>query len=79
MEILGSCLSDRSWWVRSNAGMGLFACGKKGIQELHRIAEQSDDKFARDMAMRTLTSDPLYHAFGQDSGLLTPESQEATP
>ena len=68
---LGACLSDRSWWVRNNAGVGLFSCGKRGIRELHRIAHNSDDKFARDMAMRTLTSDPMFHAFEKESDLST--------
>lgn len=57
---LGACLSDRSWWVRNNAGAGLFNCGRKGVAELYRIAAESEDRFARDMAMRTLTADPLY-------------------
>ncbi len=63
---IGVCLTDRSWWVRSNAGQGLFNCGPKGIAELYRIAAESEDKFARDMAMRTLTSDPLYHDLGRE-------------
>lgn len=67
---LGACLSDRNWWVRSNAGVGLFSCGKSGIRELHRIAAESDDKFARDMAMKTLTSDPMYHVLEHDTGML---------
>jgi HEAT repeat protein len=58
---LGACLSDRSWWVRNNAGTALFNCGRPGVEELERVIEESDDPFARDMAMRTLTSDPLYH------------------
>jgi hypothetical protein len=73
---LGACLSDKSWWVRSNAGQGLFNCGRKGIAELYRIAAESEDKFARDMAMRTLTSDPLFHDLGGDRSPATkPEEQ----
>ncbi len=57
---LGTCLTDRSWWVRHNAGQALYMLGRQGIAELERIAQHSDDGFARDMAFRTLTSDATY-------------------
>lgn len=75
---LGACLSDRNWWVRNNAGTGLFNCGRRGIAELYRIAAESDDRFARDMAMRILTADPLYHEMDNDRLLKEkPEEQPA--
>jgi HEAT repeat protein len=58
---LGDCLTDRSWWVRQNAGAALYALGPPGIGQLELISRTSPDQFARDMAFRTLTSDPLYH------------------
>ena len=69
---LGNCLSDRNWWVRNNAGNALFSCGEKGIAELERIIRDSDDPFARDMAMRTLTSDPIYQLLHQGSKSVGP-------
>ncbi|MCP4680173.1 MAG: HEAT repeat domain-containing protein [Deltaproteobacteria bacterium] len=61
VPVLGSCLSDDAWWVRSNAGQALANCGTEGIGELKRISLESDDRFARDMATRTLTNDPSYN------------------
>jgi hypothetical protein len=63
--VLGECLRDHSWWVRSNAGAALAQLGERGIRALEDISETSDDRFARDMAFRTLTSDPLYHVMGR--------------
>jgi HEAT repeat protein len=58
---LGACLTDRSWWVRQNAGTALYALGPRGVEQLEIVSQTSPDRFARDMAFRTLTSDPLYH------------------
>ena len=69
IEELGACLSDRSWWVRSNAGNALFSCGKPGVEMLEEIVATSGDPFARDMALRTLTSDPLYEVVEQRQSL----------
>ncbi|MCP4603177.1 MAG: HEAT repeat domain-containing protein [Proteobacteria bacterium] len=57
---LGACLSDGNWWVRHNAGFALHKLGTKGIDELERVRDESHDRFARDMATRTLTNDPTY-------------------
>jgi HEAT repeat protein len=60
IEDLGKCLCDTSWWVRYNAGIALFQLGPDGIEKLEQIAQSNEDAFARDMAARTLTSDPTY-------------------
>lgn len=72
---LGNCLCDRSWWVRYNAGTALFQLGPVGIQELERIVQESQDPYARDMANRTLTSDPTYQAVKQSEKAKTVETK----
>ncbi|MBN1655477.1 MAG: HEAT repeat domain-containing protein [Deltaproteobacteria bacterium] len=67
---LGNCLCDRSWWVRYNAGAALFQLGPLGIEKLEYIAQHAEDAFARDMAIRTLTSDPSYQALADHSDIL---------
>jgi HEAT repeat protein len=62
IDDLGKCLCDRSWWVRNNAGLALFQLGPPGIEKLEQISRSSEDAYARDMAIRTLTSDPSYQA-----------------
>ncbi len=74
VPLLAPCLSDSFWWVRNNAGIALSQHGIVGIRELERIRDQSEDRFARDMAARTLTSDPSYHLMqGSD------KAPDATP
>jgi hypothetical protein len=65
IPLLRKSMTDKSWWVRSNAGASLFMFGPKGIAVLEEIALTNEDKFARDMAMRTLTSDPMYQVLDQ--------------
>ncbi len=62
IDELAKCLRDRFWWVRFNAGIALFQLGPLGIEKLEQIAQNDPDAFARDMAIRTLTSDPTYQA-----------------
>ncbi len=74
LSALCVCMTDSSWWVRSNAGMAILSYGPEGIRNLKSIAETSKDRFARDMAMKILTSDPLYqvvdHGDIQPKGIL---------
>jgi len=62
VDELAKCLRDRFWWVRYNAGVALFQLGSVGIEKLEEVAQNDSDAFARDMANRTLTSDPTYQA-----------------
>lgn len=60
VDDVSKCMCDRSWWVRNNAGLALFQLGPLGIEKLEQISQNSEDAYARDMAIRTLTSDPSY-------------------
>jgi HEAT repeat protein len=60
IDELATCLGDSNWWVRSNAGTALAALGLPGQKKLELVYRESEDPFARDMAARTLTSDPSY-------------------
>lgn len=62
VDQLGVCLGDQAWWVRYNAGVALLQHGAPGVAELERVRQDSEDRFARDMAARALTSDPSYYA-----------------
>lgn len=80
VEDLGKCLCDRSWWVRQNGGSALYELGSCGIEQLELISNTSTDRFARDMAIRTLTSDPLYQVLGRrnhHAGAPEPSTQKA--
>ncbi len=68
LPLLRESLTDPSWWVRSNAGAALSMFGQKGVDVLEDIVLTSEDRFARDMAMRTLTSDPMYQVMDSQSG-----------
>jgi HEAT repeat protein len=78
IDELGKALCDPSWWVRNNAGQALYRLGPAGIDELERIIRESDDRFARDMAARTLTSDPVYNALFRSKKLLDTGKDEAS-
>lgn len=60
---LQALLADAAWWVRANAARALFDLGAEGAAALVEVLERSDDRFARDMARRTLTEDPSYAAY----------------
>lgn len=47
-------LEDMQWWVRRNSGEALAALGAPGREALRRIARDSPDRFARDMAAQWL-------------------------
>lgn len=47
-------LSHERWWVRGNAARALARCGRRGIQALTDIAENSDDVYARQRAQEEL-------------------------
>ncbi len=74
LDPLGNCLTDQSWWVRQNAGAALYELGPKGIDRLALISKTSEDRFARDMAFRTLTSDPFYQHLAPDTAEETPKT-----
>jgi HEAT repeat protein len=51
---LAARLTDSSWWVRRHAAYALYVLGADGQAALRRIAESSDDPYARDMAHEVL-------------------------
>ena len=57
---LAVLLEDRNWWVRTKAAHALFELGKPGIRMLESIADTHMDSYARGMALRVLTEDPVY-------------------
>lgn len=72
---LATRLSDTSWWVRLNAASALRDLGESGLSELSRIATDSNDPFARDMAQRILTEDPhtgSNYLLGRGATMLSP-------
>ncbi len=72
---LATRLSDTSWWVRLNAASALRDLGDSGLAELARIASDSNDPFARDMAQRILTEDPhtgSNYLLGRGATMLSP-------
>jgi hypothetical protein len=72
---LATRLSDTSWWVRLNAASALRDLGDSGLAELARIASDSNDPFARDMAQRILTEDPhtgSNYLLGRGATMLNP-------
>ena len=72
---LATRLSDTSWWVRLNAASALRDLGDSGLMELSRLAADSNDPFARDMAQRILTEDPhtgSNYLLGRGATMLSP-------
>jgi hypothetical protein len=72
---LATRLSDTSWWVRLNAASALRDLGDSGLAELARLASDSNDPFARDMAQRILTEDPhtgSNYLLGRGATMLSP-------
>ena len=72
---LATRLSDTSWWVRLNAASALRDLGDSGFAELARLAGDSNDPFARDMAQRILTEDPRIgstYMLGRGATMLNP-------
>lgn len=63
MPELKALLADPSWWVRTNAARALYGLGPEGAAALVAVLESSDDRFARDIARRTLTEDASYAAY----------------
>ncbi len=47
-------LTDPSWWVRRHAAYALYQLGPAGREALRDIAEESPDRYARDMADEAL-------------------------
>ena len=47
-------LTDPSWWVRRHAAYALFRLGPHGQEALRETAEESPDRYARDMANEAL-------------------------
>lgn len=69
VDILCAALRDKSFWVRQNAAFALGRHGDNGVECLRRIANSSDDRFARDAAEHVLA----------DLGLLTEAAPPAAP
>lgn len=72
---LATRLSDTSWWVRLNAASALRDLGNSGLAELARLANESNDPFARDMAQRLLTEEPRAgsnYLLGRGATMLNP-------
>ncbi len=72
---LATRLSDTSWWVRLNAASALRDLGESGLSELSKLATESNDPFARDMAQRILTEDPhtgSNYLLGRGATMLSP-------
>lgn len=72
---LATRLSDTTWWVRLNAASALRDLGESGLAELARLAADSNDPFARDMAARILTEDPRIgssYLLGRGATMLNP-------
>jgi len=53
---LGARLEDPAWWVRRHAAYALAGLGSAGRAELARIAAQSRDRYAREMADEALAA-----------------------
>lgn len=51
---LQRAMCDGAWWVRKNSGEALAQMKKKGIEALHKVRQDSPDRFARDMAAQWL-------------------------
>lgn len=51
-------LTDPAWWVRRHAAYALREFGMEGNRELERIAHESPDPYARDMAREVLERRP---------------------
>jgi hypothetical protein len=54
MDILAKSLFSPYWYVRYNAGYGLAEMGEEGFRRLKEVANQNEDKYARDMSAMVL-------------------------
>jgi hypothetical protein len=54
LDILVRSLFSPHWYVRRNAGYGLAEMGQEGLLRLKEVAGQTEDLFARDMAVMVL-------------------------